>query len=730
SLKLGPDHQIPGLTKASELPQSLAPTPSTSTASSLNGSSTSSAKADQGVAAPMKWVIQEGAGNIAPCLIPVTSPSMPTDILKAVKQMETLRKGNEVPAGEPKSAHATQEKISPGKDNALVMCNGKVYFVAKKNSEISKDVIFGVASKAHLQNSASGSGASNAAPNQESKSVVKKPNEIIDLCDDDEESPAGAELSRLSVLGEATGENDEDSNVIFVSYIPPKSDTKAEGKDAETAPQNGCGTETGSAQCEAGNMGISCEGNSSNSAVIDFDVSRCRDNVAACASVNDGGGALSEQPEEVCDQGTKVSADSVTQCRQQDSEMVAETSLEKTASEEMHQQKSDSELRKCFGIHSDLKVGLTRINQAKRFSSPIERRTINKRTLEGIRKLFQESQIELKIKQLIQAKVHLPKNEGGPKDAKRKRLELNEQTCVGSSTSSVLGSSPQAEDTVNCVDKMQSVSTDAHADNKVLLGCPGPVEETSTEVGKQRVEPRSFSSSFQSQQTQVARSRTDGTACTSVSRKTPARQSKGSGRVCTACPCGTKVGALTASFYTPQDMPNPSTCVLTQSNKACNTVDKVRENSSSSPPVRNEELEKPEDETVHSSKSCETAEEGSLQNTSTSVTQLESVSQPDLCSQGQTSSSTSKDNMPVKKCEKGTNGHVEKTKHDPNTPEEMKAPTSSGGELVGVGENIPSEIYTSISLGPEEIKRRERIKRLKDLLKEKEEALEKLRKSM
>lgn len=43
---------------------------------------------------------------------------------------------------------------------------------------------------------------------------------------------------------------------------------------------------------------------------------------------------------------------------------------------------------------------------------------------------------------------------------------------------------------------------------------------------------------------------------------------------------------------------------------------------------------------------------------------------------------------------------------------------------------VPCELYSSVVLDPEEIKRQERINRLKDLLKQKEAELEKLRKSM
>ncbi|XP_036434248.1 ligand-dependent nuclear receptor-interacting factor 1 [Colossoma macropomum] len=758
SLKLGPNQPLPGLTKASELPKSLAQTLSITDVKSLSVSSTSSPKADQGASAPMKWIIQEGAGNAAPCLIPVSSPSMSTDILKAVRQIETVRHTNQVPAGEPTSANATQEKISPGKDNALVMCNGKVYFVAKKNSEISKDLISGVTGKVQVKNSAqpasvvSGSCTSNMVPKQDSKNtpVSKKPNEIIDLCDDDEvdeESSTSAKSSRLTVLSETAGENDEDSNVIFVSYIPPKSDTETCKKVAETAPQNGCGTDTDSLECKAGNMEQSCETNSTNSPVINLDVSRCQDNVAAHESVN-GGGAASEQPEEVCDQGTeatrKISVDPVIHCRQ-DSEAVNEMSLEEPALEEMPQQKSDSELRQIFGITSDLKIGLQRINQAKESSPQAERRSINKRTLEGIRKLIRESQIELKIKQLIQAQVPVPKKEDGPEDAKRKRLEqVGQKTCLDSACSSVKSSSPQSEGTVNCDDEMQSASTDACADSKVLLCCQGSESETlstsgSSEVAKPTAEPLCSSSSCQPQQIQTAWSHTDSTACTSVSRKTPPRQSKGSGRVCTACPCGTKVGVITPNSSKPQNNtssaavvdPSKQASVFTESNTDCNTVDKVLENSVLDPPMRNDELEKSEDEAVHSGQSYPTPGEGSLQTAASLAMQQDSVSQAGLSSQGKTCcSSISRDTTPGKTCEEGTGGHVEAAKLDLNNPKDVKAPSSSVGEMFGVGENMPSEFYSSIMLDPEEVKRRERIKRLKDLLKEKEAALEKLRKSM
>ncbi|XP_072537046.1 uncharacterized protein lrif1 [Salminus brasiliensis] len=701
SLKLGPSQQLAGL-RESEHTQSLTQIPSIGSVKTVNVCSTSSPKADQGATTPMKWVVQEGPGSTAPYLIPVTSPNMTSDIVKAVKQIETVKLVNQGPTGELTSTHAVQEKISPGKDNALVMCNGKVYFVAKKSSEITKDVIPGAGSNPNIKNSVQPSSALSIVPEQNSihVPVSKNPNEIIDLCDEDDESSPCTASSRLSSLGETASENDEDSNVIFVSYIPPKSETETSTNIAETAPQNNSGKDTDNPGCDAENMEKGCERDITHSPVIDLDVSRYKDNAAADKQVKRE--AVSEQAAEVCKEVTeKISVDLGIQCKQ-GNKADTEMPLDKPAWEEIQQQKSDSDLRKIFGITSDLRIGLERINQAKEPYPQPERRSINKRTLEGIRKLIQESQIEIRVKQLIHAQstnlqVPVPREENGPEDAKRKRLEGGKQrTCFDSTSSSVINSSLQSKGTVK-YDK-QSVSVDACTDSKVLLYCQGPEEETpstssSSEVAKQTVEPlSSSSSSFQSLESQTARIPADSTACISVSRKTPARQSKGSGRVCTACPCGTKVGAIAAiSACKPHGKPSMPAVIdssnqasnLTETNRDCNTVEKVLKKSNSSPPKSSVSAKKFGDEKVHSNQLHIKPDNDLLQNFSSLTMQQDAVSQPGSSSEGAMNGSSS-----------------------------------------------PIELYSSVMLDSEEIKRQERIQRLKDLLKAKEAALEKLRQSM
>ncbi|KAK3540634.1 hypothetical protein QTP70_034383, partial [Hemibagrus guttatus] len=79
--------------------------------------------------------------------------------------------------------------------------------------------------------------------------------------------------------------------------------------------------------------------------------------------------------------------------------------LEETIPEKIHQRKSDSELRRTFGITADLSVPLQKIDVSKEPHSQEvhpQKRLFNKRAIDGIRKRIRDSKIETKIKQLIQ----------------------------------------------------------------------------------------------------------------------------------------------------------------------------------------------------------------------------------------------------------------------------------------------------------------------------------------
>lgn len=305
SLKL--DQQVPCLANPSEVSQSH-----TSTTSVVK-SPEESPRNSQGGTGPMKWVVEERADSNAPYLIPVTSPNMSSDILKAVKHMESSRVPSQG-AKEPAST-CSKETLTPGNDNALVMCNGKVYFVAKKNSEVTKDMITNTqrklppAKSVRTPTTALGPGTSNASPKQDPKGPVdnKRPNDIIDLCDDEDESSGGTSSGGTIIPSETVSEHDDDSNVIFVSYIPPKSseteiDTSKEV--TETTSPSGCVKDTDNTKLDTESMETGGEVSSTCSA--ELDATECEAVHVNGAAALKGSEAPSEKLEVVCGQQTDV----------------------------------------------------------------------------------------------------------------------------------------------------------------------------------------------------------------------------------------------------------------------------------------------------------------------------------------------------------------------------------------------------------------------------------------
>nr|XP_054602384.1 N-acylglucosamine 2-epimerase isoform X1 [Nothobranchius furzeri] len=128
-------------------------------------------KVSERPSSPIRWEIEEVEGRAAETTSPLSSPS-----------------------GAPRAAG--------GAENALVMYEGRVFFVAQNN------------------------GSSSAAPRSRHPAVTQTgqnprvqnhSNDVIDLCDDDEEPAPSSETSPVS--------HQDEENVIFVSYIPPRSDS-------------------------------------------------------------------------------------------------------------------------------------------------------------------------------------------------------------------------------------------------------------------------------------------------------------------------------------------------------------------------------------------------------------------------------------------------------------------------------------------------------------------------
>nr|XP_056701415.1 ligand-dependent nuclear receptor-interacting factor 1 [Euleptes europaea] len=85
---------------------------------------------------PMKWVVQENPQSSASCLVPVRSSNdMISKMLKTLVDRKNVKNN---PAGIlpacSNSLSESQEKVNSVKDNALVMYNGKVYLLRRKES--------------------------------------------------------------------------------------------------------------------------------------------------------------------------------------------------------------------------------------------------------------------------------------------------------------------------------------------------------------------------------------------------------------------------------------------------------------------------------------------------------------------------------------------------------------------------------------------------------------------
>ncbi|XP_068995374.1 LOW QUALITY PROTEIN: ligand-dependent nuclear receptor-interacting factor 1 [Embiotoca jacksoni] len=147
---------------------------------------------------PTRWVIEEH--DSAPSPKPLHSASVTSEILCVVAEREKPGRDQDSDGLAPGSG-------AGGRDEALVVCNGKVFFVTNKSSLPLKPA---EPTRRYRLNRT-------AQPSADTQQNLRQ--EVIDLCDDDAQEEAS--VCQL-----------EEDNVIFISYTPPRT----EGPRTHAAP--------------------------------------------------------------------------------------------------------------------------------------------------------------------------------------------------------------------------------------------------------------------------------------------------------------------------------------------------------------------------------------------------------------------------------------------------------------------------------------------------------------
>ncbi|KAM7411008.1 hypothetical protein PAMA_021133 [Pampus argenteus] len=181
-------------------------------------------KVSQRPNSPIKWVIEEEEEESfrTATIDPLVSPCVTSEILQAVAGREVTN--HEITTKETPVSPSSLAKIEKGHHDALVMCNGKVFFVAKKCKQALKlrsreaDPPTAAPKSYHVKKTRIP--PSQDSLRQDSRIIIPdESDEVIDLCNDD----CPDDSSQRAAPACTSTHLDED-NVIFVSYIPPKSE--------------------------------------------------------------------------------------------------------------------------------------------------------------------------------------------------------------------------------------------------------------------------------------------------------------------------------------------------------------------------------------------------------------------------------------------------------------------------------------------------------------------------
>ncbi|XP_023862183.1 serine-rich adhesin for platelets isoform X1 [Salvelinus sp. IW2-2015] len=770
----------------SRLPRSSGQTLSTC---SSTGSRQCSITAKDGkrLVTPIKWVIEEADGLPAPCRVPVNSSSMTSDILKTVAEMEKASKTCDHTAKNYSTSQEGQTKIGQEKDNALVMYNGKVYFVANKTPELcnrpSKPLeasrSMGTSSTQAKENvgfnqrislppslplcSSSGSQLSNKT-RPDAKHIVI-PDEIIDLCDDDSQDDLTCQaISTRDVtrqlFRQSEIDEDEDSNVIFVSYLPPKAVPKVgEGEMSHMLDDFGAGQEMVRSQNNLNGQVVDSQNN-----VSGLSIERCQNvgtahDMADCQGIATGqelnsrqqnitgqdwkrlhmegfygsatglrieniqSGATTQEMGNIQNDATDQSIgnsqhnastqemENIPECTALQTEM--ETHKKKSSSDPIPEQQTsmldqeslgtcDRLLKQMFGITSDVQICLKRIDSKPKANPKVfpQIGTTNKRTIEAIRKLLQRSIFVTKKRVHNETQVSATRNNDScPKNAKRQKIEKVENAFKSSENPEPLTSqTPQLDMQPLTSQTPQLDMQPLTSQTPQLILQPLTSQTPQLDMlfdGEQIVVYEEPTVNYFTDETVVPSKILPDLDVVHISKRS---------------------SNSPVSSVHPQTNTEAMDCAP---RPCCGTASNIKPNS------RRRRRGKGRRCTACP---CEVTgtQVKAMSTSSTSQEEPDSSKPPNTRSSGNRTSAVAESTK-----QKGRKSTKAQAKDKEPASMEIQCPSTMSEQGSSTAGEIPTSYLCSTApMDPEEIKRHERIKRLKDLLKEKEAALEMIRKNM
>ncbi|XP_041859040.1 ligand-dependent nuclear receptor-interacting factor 1 [Melanotaenia boesemani] len=318
-------------------------------------------KVSQRPNSPIRWVIEEVDSSTAENRRHPLSPSVTSEIIQSVAERENKSKLT-VPQPGPRND-------GQGQENALVVCNGKVFFVANKCSSSFKST---AATQSPNISKSTIPPPPPPPPQQQphelatpqTKPSLRAPgesSEVIDLCDDDDDSQQDL-IPQASSSNTPSASHPDEDNVIFVSYIPPKSQSMPKTqagiiKQTDWTASSGSNSRAGvSAQrgVEPGqNISVGQESHDAGSTLKSLSMFSIQqlDNMEVDEESPADHSSSGEHPE------TEESSQSKESCKHPRPESTS-LLVPRLC------QRSDSLLRKMFGITADVKISLQKIDEA------------------------------------------------------------------------------------------------------------------------------------------------------------------------------------------------------------------------------------------------------------------------------------------------------------------------------------------------------------------------------